>query len=284
VGLLSSSEKHRVLSARRRGLASERIAISILEELGYRVLEVGKKIIINGTEIGEVDVLAEDQSGEKYAVEVKAGRLDVGGVRQAYVNALILGAKPMVICKGFADDAARELAEKLGVRVVQLSDVFLVESEELYSIVREVVEEVLTEYFELFYGYTAHLKPEHYEILSAIYSSTSIEEAAEKLNLDVSALAKHIDELRKQGVIPKWASKYSSVKRVAQILVQKQSVVSALEESRKLVESLKSLVDQLKALQGALHTLTQQLARTQQVLASLEKHAEKSTQERALSN
>lgn len=281
---MSSSEKHRVLSARRRGLASERIAISILEELGYRVLEVGKKIIINGTEIGEVDVLAEDQSGEKYAVEVKAGRLDVGGVRQAYVNALILGAKPMVICKGFADDAARELAEKLGVRVVQLSDVFLVESEELYSIVREVVEEVLTEYFELFYGYTAHLKPEHYEILSAIYSSTSIEEAAEKLNLDVSALAKHIDELRKQGVIPKWASKYSSVKRVAQILVQKQSVVSALEESRKLVESLKSLVDQLKALQGALHTLTQQLARTQQVLASLEKHAEKSTQERALSN
>ena len=281
---MSSSEKRRVLSARRRGLASERIAVSILEELGYRVLEVGKKIIINDTEIGEVDVLAEDQSGEKYAVEVKAGRLDVGGVRQAYVNALILGAKPMVICKGFADDAARELAEKLGVRVVQLSDVFLVESEELYSIVREVVEEVLTEYFELFYGYTAHLKPEHYEILSAIYSSTSIEEAAEKLNLDVSALARHIDELRKQGVIPKWASKYSSVKRVAQILIQKQSVVSALEESRKLVESLKSLVDQLKALQGALHTLTQQLARTQQVLASLEKHAEKSTQERALSN
>jgi predicted RecB family endonuclease len=284
VGLLSSSEKHRILSARRRGLASERIAVSILEELGYRVLEVGKKVIINGTEIGEVDVLAEDQSGEKYAVEVKAGRLDVGGVRQAYVNALILGAKPMVICKGFSDDAARELAEKLGVRVVQLSDVFLVESEELYSIVREVVEEILTEYFELFYGYTAHLKPEHYETLSAIYSSTSIEEAAEKLNLDVSALARHIDELRKQGVIPKWASKYSSVKRVAQILVQKQSVVSALEESRKLVESLKSLVDQLKALQGALHTLTQQLARTQQVLASLEKHAEKSTQERALSN
>jgi predicted RecB family endonuclease len=284
VGLLSSSEKHRVLSAKRRGLASERIAVSILEELGYRVLEVGRKIIINNTEIGEVDVLAEDQSGEKYAVEVKAGRLDVGGVRQAYVNALILEAKPMVICKGFADDAARELAEKLGVRVVQLSDVFLIESEELYSIVREAVEEVLTEYFELFYGYTAHLKPEHYEILSAIYSSTSIEEAAEKLNLDVSALARHIDELRKQGVIPKWASKYSSVKRVAQILVQKQSVVSALEESRKLVESLKSLVDQLKALQGALHTLTQQLARTQQVLASLEKHAEKSTQERALSN
>jgi predicted RecB family endonuclease len=284
VGLLSSSEKHRVLSAKRRGLASERIAVSILEELGYRVLEVGRKIIINDTEIGEVDVLAEDQSGEKYAVEVKAGRLDVGGVRQAYVNALILEAKPMVICKGFADDAARELAEKLGVRVVQLSDVFLVESEELYSIVREAVEEVLTEYFELFYGYTAHLKPEHYEILSAIYSSTSIEEAAEKLNLDVSALARHIDELRKQGFIPKWASKYSSVKRVAQILVQKQSVVSALEESRKLVESLKSLVDQLKALQGALHTLTQQLARTQQVLASLEKHAEKNTQERALSN
>ena len=273
-----SSEKPRVISSRRRGLASERIAISVLEELGYKVLEVGKKIVINNTEIGEVDVVVEDSSGEEYAVEVKAGRLDVSGVRQAYVNALVIGAKPMVICKGFADDAARELAERLGVKVVQLSDVFLVESEELYSIVREVVEEVLTEYFELFYGYTVQLKQEHYELLSAIYSSTSIEEAAEKLNVDVSALAKRIDELRRQGIIPKWASKYSSVRRVAQILLQKQSVVSALEESRRLVESLKSLVDQLKVLQSTLHLLTQQLTKTQQVLLKPGKQSEENKQ------
>lgn len=269
-----SSEKPRVLSARRRGFASERIAIGVLEELGYRVLETSKKIVLGDTEIGEIDVLVEDSRGEKYAVEVKAGRLDVGGVRQAYVNALVLGVKPMVVCKGFADEAARELAEKLGVRVVQLSDVFLVESEEIYSIVREVVEEVLTEYFELFYGYTVQLKQEQYELLSVIYSSSSIEEAAEKLNVDVSTLARRIDDLRRQGIIPKWASKYNSVRRIAQILLQKQSVISALEESRRLVESLKNLLDQLKLLQGTLHSITQQLTKTQQILSKLEKQDE----------
>jgi predicted RecB family endonuclease len=273
VGFLSS-EKPRVLSARRRGFASERIAIGVLEELGYRVLETSKKIVLGDTEIGEIDVLVEDSRGEKYAVEVKAGRLDVGGVRQAYVNALVLGVKPMVVCKGFADEAARELAEKLGVRVVQLSDVFLVESEEIYSIVREVVEEVLTEYFELFYGYTVQLKQEQYELLSVIYSSSSIEEAAEKLNVDVSTLARRIDDLRRQGIIPKWASKYNSVRRIAQILLQKQSVISALEESRRLVESLKNLLDQLKLLQGTLHSITQQLTKTQQILSKLEKQDE----------
>jgi predicted RecB family endonuclease len=281
VSFLNSSEKPRVLSSKRRGFASERIAIGVLEDMGFRIVETGKKIVINNTEIGEIDAIVEDQSGEKYAVEVKAGRLDIGGVRQAYVNALVIGAKPMVVCKGFADDAARELAERLSVRVVQLSDVFLVESEELYSIVREVVEEVLTEYFDLFYGYSAQLRPEHYELLSAIYSSTSMEEAAEKLNLDVSTLVKRIDELKRQGVIPKWASKYSSVKRVAQILLQKQSVVSALEESRRLVESLKSLIDQLKALQGTLNSLTQTLTKTQQLVLKLEKQSEEQTSQRA---
>jgi len=281
VGFLSSGERSRQISARRRGFASERIAIGVLEELGYRVLETSKKIVLGNTEIGEVDVLVEDSSGEKYAVEVKAGKLDVGGVRQAYINALVLGVKPMVVCKGFADDAARELAERLGVRVVQLSDIFLVESEEIYSIVREVVEEVLTEYFELFYGYTAQLRQEHYELLSIIYSSSSIDEAAEKLHVDVPTLARRIDELKRQGIIPKWASKYSSVKRIAQILLQKQSVISALEESRRLVENLKNLVDHLKLLQGTLHSLAQQLTKTQQVISKLEKHGEEDIKQKA---
>jgi len=146
------------LSARRRWVASEKIALGVLEELGYSIVETGKKIILNGVEVGEVDVVAVDSSNNKYAVEVKAGRIDVSGVRQAFVNAMILGAKPLVVCKGFADEAARELAEKLGVRVIQLSDVFLVESEEIYTIVREVIEETLTDYLEVFYGFKRNTK------------------------------------------------------------------------------------------------------------------------------
>ncbi|MEM4662384.1 MAG: restriction endonuclease, partial [Desulfurococcaceae archaeon] len=166
------------LSPRRKWIASEKIALGVLEELGYRVLEVGKKIELGGVEVGEIDVIVADSAGELYAVEVKAGKIDVSGIRQAYVNALLVGTRPMVVCKGFADDAAKELAERLGVRVIQLSDVFLVESEEIYTIVREVIEETLTDYLEVFYGYSPQLKPEHFEILNAIYTSTTVDEAA----------------------------------------------------------------------------------------------------------
>lgn len=262
------------LSPRRRWVASEKIALGVLEELGYRILETGKKIEIGNVEVGEVDVIVADGSGDLYAVEVKAGKIDVSGIRQAYVNALLVGAKPMVVCKGFADDAARELSEKLGVRVIQLSDIFLVESEEIYTIVREVIEETLTDYLEIFYGYSPQLKPEHIEILNAIYTSTTVEEAAEKLGVDVSTFAKRVDELKKQGVMPRWASKYSTVKRVAQILLHRQSIASALEESKKLVEVVKALEEQFKALQSTLHSLNQQVHKLTVLITKLEAKAQ----------
>jgi len=262
------------LSPRRRWVASEKIALGVLEELGYRVVETGRKIVINNVEVGEVDVVAEDPSGELYAVEVKAGRIDVSGIRQAYVNSLLVGAKPMVVCKGYADDAARELAEKLGVKVIQLSDVFLVESEEIYTIVREVIEETLTDYLELFYGLSAHIKSEQYEVLYAIHSSSTIDEAANKLGLDVSEFAKKIDELKRAGVIPKWATRYTTVKRVAQILAQKQSITSALEESRRLVEMLKHVEEQLRALQSAFQGLNQQLKKMLDVMSKIDSKAQ----------
>ncbi|MEM0000395.1 MAG: restriction endonuclease [Desulfurococcaceae archaeon] len=258
------------LSPRRKWIASEKIALGVLEELGYRVLEVGKKIELGGVEVGEIDVIVADSAGELYAVEVKAGKIDVSGIRQAYVNALLVGTRPMVVCKGFADDAAKELAERLGVRVIQLSDVFLVESEEIYTIVREVIEETLTDYLEVFYGYSPQLKPEHFEILNAIYTSTTVDEAAGKLGVDVSVFAKRIEELKKQNIVPRWASKYNTVKRVAQILLHRQSITSALEESRKLVEVVRALEDQFKALQGTLHSLNQQIQKLTALITKLE--------------
>jgi len=251
-------------------MASEKIAIGVLEELGYKIIETSKRIEINGVEVGEIDVVASDQQGEIYAVEVKAGRIDVSGIRQAYVNALLINAKPLVVCKGFADDAARELAEHLGVRVIQLSDVFLVESEELYTIVREVIEETLTDYLEVFYGFNPQLKPDHLEILYAIHNSTTIDEAASKLGLDPAGLARKIDELKRIGVIPKWATKYNSVKRIAQVVIQKQSMMSALEETRKLIENLKQVEEQLKTIQGSISTLNQQLKKLQDLIVKLE--------------
>ena len=133
------------LSPRRRGRASERIAEGILENLGYKVIETHRKVIVNGVETSEVDLIVEDSKGERYAVEVKSGRLDVTGVRQAYVNGKVLGLKPMVVCKGFSDDAAKALASELDVKVIELKDMFIVDPEEIEEIVRVVIEDIASE-------------------------------------------------------------------------------------------------------------------------------------------
>lgn len=267
---MNSSSTSVGISARRRWISSEKIAQEVLENLGFKILETRKKIILNNIEVGEIDAIALDENGDAYAVEVKAGKADVTGIRQAYINALLLNAKPIIVCKGFADDAARELAEKLGVRVVQLSDLFLVESEELNIIVREVIEETLTEYLEIFYSFNPDIKHEHMEILQAIYATSTIEDAAGKLGLDVASFMKKIDELRKLSVIPKWAKKYTSIKRIAQLLIQKQNVVSALEESKKLIENTKGIYDQLKQFQNLLITLNHQLQKLNTYISKLE--------------
>ncbi|MEM1644459.1 MAG: restriction endonuclease [Ignisphaera sp.] len=267
---MSSSSVSMGVSTRRRWISSEKIAQEVLENLGFKVIETRKKVILNNVEVGEIDAIAVDENGDTYAVEVKAGKADITGIRQAYINALLLNAKPIIVCKGFADDAAKELAEKLGVRVIQLSDLFLVESEELNIIVREVIEETLTEYLELFYSFSPSIKPEHLEILQAIHATSTIEDAAEKLGLDVASFMKKVDELRKLGVIPKWAKKYMSIKRVAQLLIQKQNVASALEESKKLIENTKNLYDQLKQFQNLITSLNHQLQRLNIHISKLE--------------
>lgn len=265
------------LSTRRRWLASEKIALDTLEKLGYKVIETRKKIVLNGIEVGEVDIVATDSNGNIYAIEVKAGKADISGIRQAYVNAFLINAKPLIICKGFADDAAKELAEKLNVLVIQLSDIFLIESEELNIIVRDVVEETLTEYLELFYGFNPNIKQEHIEILNAIYLSSTIDEAAEKLSLDIPMLMKKLDDLKRLGVIPKWAKKYNSIKRVAQILIQRQYMISALEESKKLIDMMKNIIDQTKQIQSLISTLNQQLQKLVSSLSRLEIKIDKTT-------
>jgi predicted RecB family endonuclease len=84
-------------------------------------------------EVGEVDILAVDGDGNTYAVEVKAGKIDISGIRQAYINAKLIGAKPLVIARGYAEEGARELARELGVEVVLLPDYVFLSVDDLYT-------------------------------------------------------------------------------------------------------------------------------------------------------
>ncbi|ACB38961.1 restriction endonuclease [Pyrobaculum neutrophilum] len=115
------------------GARFERYVVDLLPALGLTPKATRYKIYRDGVEVGEVDILAVDQNGNTYAVEVKAGKVDVSGVRQAYVNAKLIGAKPLVIARGYADENARQLAKELEVEVVLLPDYIFLSIDDLYT-------------------------------------------------------------------------------------------------------------------------------------------------------
>jgi len=186
------------LKPRSRGRSSEEIAAEVLEELGYTILEMRKRVVLNGVEVAEVDIVAE-KDGVRYAVEVKAGAADVGTIRHAYANARLLGMRPLVVARGFSNEAARIVAERLGVEVIELSDMFVVDGEEMYLVVKEAVKEVMQNIISrIIFCPTLE---DHREVLKALASSDSFAEAAEKLGVSVEELADKVVELKKKGVL-----------------------------------------------------------------------------------
>jgi len=115
------------------GARFERYVLDLLPALGLFPKASRYRIYRNGVEVGEVDILAVDGSGNVYAVEVKAGKIDISGVRQAYTNAKLIGARPLVIARGYAEEGARELAKELGVEVVLLPDYIFLSIDDLYT-------------------------------------------------------------------------------------------------------------------------------------------------------
>lgn len=230
-----------VLPGSKRGKASERIAYSVLIDLGFKIIETHKKILINNVEVGEADYVAEDSEGNLYAVEVKAGKVDVTGIRQAYVNANLLKMRPLIISKGFADESAEELAKALGVKVIQLSDIFLVESEELEIIMREVIEDVLSNYLSFLISEPKGIKPEYNKLINTIISSSSFTEVADKLKVNVNDVIRKIEELRSSGILPKWARRFTTVKRVLLLTLMKTRLISLINDVIKELEEVKNI-------------------------------------------
>ncbi|RLG82719.1 MAG: recombinase RecB [Thermoprotei archaeon] len=224
-----------MVSAKRRWRSSERIALEFLESLGYKVIETRKKVKVNGIEIGEVDAIVVDEQGNKYAVEIKAGRIDVSGLRQAYVNAELLGLKPLVVAKGFADESAAALAERLGIKVIQLSDYFLVEAEELENIVREAIGSIIVDTINLL-ALSKPLTPEDKEFLEKLVSSITISDLASKTNLTINDVAKKIKFLQNKGIIPKSAKSFNMIRYYASISLLKQKLLELFEIMKSRVQ------------------------------------------------
>ena len=212
-----------------KGLSSERIAKRLLESRGFHVLST-KYVVKEGEEkVAEVDIVVEDSNGERYAVEVKAGKGDVNSIRQAYANAKLCGYKPMLICKGYADDAARKAALKLDVKVVELSEYYLLlEPEELESIIKKCVEEVFETHG--FLPYSAEVDEKDRELLKAISTAKNFDEAAERIKVNRKEFGKKIEDLTTRGILPKRSLSFRDLKRCSSSILVRSGIMSKLNE------------------------------------------------------
>jgi predicted RecB family endonuclease len=212
-----------------KGLSSERIAKRLLESRGFHVLSTKYVIIEEEEKVAEVDIVVEDSNGERYAVEVKAGKGDVNSIRQTYANAKLCGYKPMLICKGYSDDAARKAASKLDVKVVELSEYYLLlEPEELESIIKKCVEEVFETHG--FLPYSAEVVDKDRAILKAISTAKGFDEAAEQININRKELGKKIDDLTTRGILPKRSLSFRDLKRCSSSILVRSEIMSKLNE------------------------------------------------------
>ncbi|MFQ6136137.1 MAG: recombinase RecB [Candidatus Hydrothermarchaeales archaeon] len=227
---------------RTKGLSAERIAVGILEKLGFEVIETSHVVKISETEVVEIDILARDGSGEAFAVEVKAGKGDVSSLRHAYANASIAGYKPMLICKGFSDDAAKLVAEELGVKVIELSEFYLLlEPEELETIVRNAMTQVLDEYgFRPIPPFEA-LSKRDLEFLELIHESRSFDDISSKVSEE--EWRKRIGELRKKKVLPKAGKNFKDLKEQAGRIISQYDVIRRLDKIEKRLRDIEGKMD-----------------------------------------
>ncbi len=193
---------------------SETIAAAILGELGFKVIDTHRQVRIDGVDVSDVDIVAE-RDGELYAVEVKAGAADVNAVRQAYVNAQLLGMKPMIIARG-ADERAVKVAEKLGVELLTLPNLLIAGPDELKEIVEEAVWDAIMAVAMIPYRCN-QLSGEDLEVLRAVASTETIKDASEELGVDMSRVARVLDKVRKLGLAPR-PRKYSVMKALASLI------------------------------------------------------------------
>ncbi|MEM0053194.1 MAG: YraN family protein [Nitrososphaeria archaeon] len=222
----------------RRGISSERIAKSILKKMGFQILEKNKKVVLNGTQVFEVDLIAKDPSGDVYCVEVKAGRIGISDIRQAYANSMVLGLKPLIICKGYADKATEVLAEELKVKVFLFPDYYcLIEPEDLDYIVREAVRDVLEEYGLVSLSVLENITKRELKILKTFSEKKTFEDCAKSLNIDLEKLGEQISLMREKGLLHKTEG-YEGIRRQAKRILFLLEMVNSFDEMQKDIKNI----------------------------------------------
>ena len=220
-----------------KGISGERIAENILKKLGYNILEKNKKVTVAGIEAFEVDFIVEDTNGVEYIVEVKTGKVSVSDLRQLYANSKILNLKPLLVCKGLIDEVAKAVVNELNIKVVPFNEFYLLlEPEELETIIRSAIKDVLNDYgFYPLPPWNIIGKTE-LSIIGKIAVNDTLDEAASKLRIKPSTLGKRIGELRTKGVLPRQPQSYSALQKFCQQIMHRYDYISRLDRIEKKLQ------------------------------------------------
>lgn len=211
----------------------------MLESKGFSIIETNYKINSKGENIAEIDIIAE-KDGERYAVEVKSGKASLTSVRQAYANAKLAGYKPLLICKK-SDEATKEASKKLNVEIMEISEYYLLlEPEELESIVKKCMEDVMEEY-----GFipSLNIDKETYKFFKGIADSNDFENAKKILKMNDKEISKKISELKKQGIIPSRSLSFKSLRKFCISVLAKNEIMNKLDKIEKKINELKKKIN-----------------------------------------
>ncbi|MEM0076991.1 MAG: YraN family protein [Thermoproteota archaeon] len=225
----------------KKGLSTEDIAISILESLGYSVLERRKQVVVNNVKVAEIDIVARDQEGNLLAIEVKSGKASVTDIRQVFSNSKLINAKPLLICKGFSDSSAISLASELGISYLLLPEYYLFTFEDFKEIAKEIIYEVLSIYLSLEVN---SISEEDKKIVDAIANSNTFTEAALKLNTSEENLRRAIVN---SGIFNlKEKFNFSYLRLQALIIIKKLNEFKRFENIEHKLNELKKNIDSFK--------------------------------------
>ncbi|ADN50224.1 restriction endonuclease [Vulcanisaeta distributa] len=181
------------------GIKFEDYVAELLSRLGLKVISRRVKVTVNGVEVGEVDIVAEDSSGNKYAIEVKSGKVDVSAIRQAYVNAKVLNAKPLIVARGFSNDSSRALADELGVSVINLEEAVVLTIDELRTVIENVLYEAVGDLINTVF--TLAIKScdgKVRDIMNAVMSCNDWSCVCERLGVNADNCGSLISDVRKE--------------------------------------------------------------------------------------
>ncbi|MEM2508990.1 MAG: hypothetical protein QW673_02190, partial [Candidatus Thermoplasmatota archaeon] len=130
--------------------------------------------------------------------------------------------------------------KELGVEIIEFSEYYLLlEPEEIESIVKKCMEEIMDEY-----GLSnfAVIDDETIKFLKIVSQSKSFEEASNILGLSEEEMGKKIAELSRRGILPRRSLSFLDLKKCFNNIISRNEIYTKIEKIEKTLEEIKNIL------------------------------------------